>query len=56
MLDGGAKQPAVQMTLEAKGFDGLRLLKDYAGLDRFEGEATGEDGEVAKQCLLVIRQ
>lgn len=39
VLDGGAKLPAVQMTLEAKGFDGLRLLKDYAGLDRFEGVA-----------------
>lgn len=39
VLDGAAKMPAVQMTLEAKGFDGLRLLKDYAGLDRFEGVA-----------------
>lgn len=39
VLDGAAKMPAVQMTLEAKGFDGLRLLKDYAGLNRFEGVA-----------------
>jgi AsmA protein len=39
ILDGAGKAPAVQMTLEAKGFDGLRLLKDYAGLDRFEGVA-----------------
>jgi AsmA protein len=39
VLDGAAKVPAVQMTLDAKGFDGLRLLKDYAGLDRFEGVA-----------------
>jgi AsmA protein len=39
VLDGAANVPAVQMMLEAKGFDGLRLLKDYAGLDRFEGVA-----------------
>ncbi|HTN96588.1 MAG TPA: AsmA family protein [Nordella sp.] len=39
VLDGAAKPPAVQVTLDAKGFDGLRLLKDYAGLDRFEGVA-----------------
>lgn len=39
VLDGAAEVPAVQMTLDAKGFDGLRLLKDYAGLDRFEGVA-----------------
>jgi AsmA protein len=29
----------VPMTLAAKGFDGLRLLRDYAGLERFEGTA-----------------
>ena len=40
ILDGAAQVPAVQMTLDAKGFDGLRLLKDYAGLERFEGTAS----------------
>ncbi|QIG49130.1 AsmA family protein [Nordella sp. HKS 07] len=39
VLDGAAKVPAVQVTLDAQGFDGLRLLRDYAGLDRFEGVA-----------------
>ena len=39
VLDGAAKVPALQISLDAKGFDGLRLLKDYAGLDRFEGVA-----------------
>jgi len=39
ILDGAAKVPALQMTLDAKGFDGLRLLRDYAGLERFEGTA-----------------
>lgn len=39
VLDSAAKVPAIQITLDAKGFDGLRLLKDYAGLDRFEGVA-----------------
>ena len=39
ILDGASKVPALQMTLDAKGFDGLRLLKDYAGLERFEGTA-----------------
>lgn len=39
ILDGASKVPALQFTLDAKGFDGLRLLKDYAGLERFEGTA-----------------
>jgi AsmA protein len=39
ILDGSGKVPALQMTLDAKGFDGLRLLRDYAGLERFEGTA-----------------
>lgn len=39
VLDGAAEVPAVQMTLDAQGFDGLRLLRDYARLDRFEGVA-----------------
>lgn len=39
VLDGAGKVPAIQMTLNAKGFDGLRLLRDYAGLERFEGTA-----------------
>lgn len=39
ILDGAAQVPALQMTLDAKGFNGLRLLHDYAGLDRFEGIA-----------------
>lgn len=39
VLDGAGKLPAVKVTLDAQGFDGLRLLKDYAGLDRFEGVA-----------------
>jgi AsmA protein len=39
ILDGASKVPALQFTLDAKGFDGMRLLKDYAGLERFEGTA-----------------
>jgi AsmA protein len=39
ILDGASQVPALQMTLDAKGFDGLRLLMDYAGLERFEGTA-----------------
>jgi AsmA protein len=39
ILDGAGKVPALEMTLDAKGFDGLGLLKDYAGLERFEGTA-----------------
>ncbi|MGE3872929.1 MAG: AsmA family protein [Parvibaculaceae bacterium] len=39
ILDGAGAVPAVQMTLDAKGFDGLRLFRDYAGLERFEGTA-----------------
>ncbi len=39
VLDGSGKMPALQMTLDARGFDGLRLLRDYAGLERFEGTA-----------------
>ncbi|MGE0005374.1 MAG: AsmA family protein [Parvibaculaceae bacterium] len=39
VLDGAAKVPALAMTLDARGFDGLRLLRDYAGLERFEGTA-----------------
>lgn len=39
VLDGAGKVPAIQMTLDARGFDGLRLLRDYAGLERFEGTA-----------------
>lgn len=39
ILDGASKVPALQFTLDARGFDGLRLLKDYAGLERFEGTA-----------------
>jgi uncharacterized protein involved in outer membrane biogenesis len=39
ILDGAAKVPALQASLDAKGFDGLRLLRDYAGLERFEGTA-----------------
>ena len=39
ILDGAGKVPALQATLDAKGFDGLRLLRDYAGLERFEGTA-----------------
>jgi AsmA protein len=38
-LDGATKVPALQIALDAKGFDGFRLLKDYAGLERFEGTA-----------------
>ena len=39
VLDGAGKVPALQLALDAKGFDGLRLLRDYAGLERFEGTA-----------------
>jgi AsmA protein len=39
ILDGSGQVPALQMTLDAKGFDGLRLLKDYAAIERFEGIA-----------------
>lgn len=39
MLDGAAKVPAIGVSLDAQGFDGLRLLRDYAGLERFEGVA-----------------
>lgn len=39
ILDGAGKAPSLQATLDAKGFDGLRLLRDYAGLERFEGTA-----------------
>ena len=39
ILDGADKVPSVHMTMDAKGFDGLRLLRDYAGLERFEGTA-----------------
>lgn len=39
VLDGSGKVPGLQMTLDAKGFDGQRLLRDYAGLERFEGTA-----------------
>jgi AsmA protein len=42
ILDGAAQVPALQMTLNAKGFDGLRLLQDYAGLERFEGTAGAQ--------------
>jgi AsmA protein len=39
VLDGAGKVPSIQMTFDARGFDGLRLLSDYAGLERFEGTA-----------------
>ena len=42
ILDGAGTVPAVQMTLAAQGFDGLRLLQDYAGVQRFEGTAGAE--------------
>jgi AsmA protein len=40
VLDGAGKVPALRLMLDAKGFDGLRLLRDYAGLERFEGTAS----------------
>lgn len=48
ILDGAAKVPALQMTLDAKGFDGFSLLKDYAGLERFEGTAGASLNVAAK--------
>ncbi|WP_119390010.1 AsmA family protein [Taklimakanibacter lacteus] len=48
VLDGGGKVPALQMTLDARGFDGLRLLRDYAGLERFEGTAGARLALAAK--------
>lgn len=48
VLDGAGKVPALQMMLDARGFDGLRLLRDYAGLDRFEGTAGARLNLAAK--------
>lgn len=48
VLDGASKVPALQVTLDAKGFDGQRLLRDYAGLDRFEGTAGARLSLAAK--------
>ncbi len=48
ILDGAGKMPALQATLDAKGFDGLRLLRDYAGLERFEGTAGATVNLAAK--------
>jgi AsmA protein len=42
ILDGSGKVPALQMTLDARRFDGFRLLRDYAGLERFEGTAGAQ--------------
>jgi AsmA protein len=47
-LDGAGKVPALQASLDAKGFDGLRLLRDYAGLERFEGTAGASVNLAAK--------
>jgi AsmA protein len=48
VLDGASTVPALQATLDAKGFDGLRLLRDYAGLERFEGTAGASVNLAAK--------
>jgi AsmA protein len=48
ILDGAGKVPALQATLDAKGFDGLHLLRDYAGLERFEGTAGATVNLAAK--------